>query len=311
MSYYKSAEESYKKTQETFKELHNFYSSFNPKDKEAILYYSQEDFKNFLKNIKAKKTEVFVSAINQNGELFIENCAAKLIYAIASENAKKIKFYDDCFKIAVKKTPVELINKRYQSMLHSDMFKHTMIAANNSLNPAYFITLLNHFPHAFLANPERESFIFTTYSDMIFKNKELFDFLNNSIYARGFYPEHRQKFDSILSSFIECQENYSVDEIYNFLKNISEQSHSFIEEIYDDEEGPVGILLNYFDENKSESKSKIATVIQKLVINDDLIITSEEEKHSLVKLVRENVLLKNLLTNSSEEMESKVRVKRI
>lgn len=309
MTYYKIAEADYKKTQENFKELQNFYSSFNPKDKEAILYYLQEDFKNFLKNIKTKKTEIFLREINQNGELFVENCAAKLIYAIASENSKKIEFYNDCFKIAVKKTPVELINKRYQSMPHSDMFKHTMIATNNSLNPAYFITLLNHFPHAFLANPERESFIFTTYSDMIFKNKELFDFLNNSIYVRGFYPEHRQKFDSILSSFIECQENYSVNEIYDFLKKIPEQSYSFIEEIYDDEEGPVGILLNYFDENKNEGK--IATVIEKLVINDDLIITSEEEKHPLVRLIRENLLLKNLLTTSSEELESKVRIKRI
>lgn len=308
MSYYKSAEESYKKTQETFKELQNFYSSFNPKDKEAILYYSQEDLKNFLKNIKTKKTEVFLKEINQNGELFIENCAAKLTYAIASENPKKIKFYNDCFKIAVKKTPVELINKRYQSMPHSDMFKHTMIATNNSLNPAYFMTLLNHFPQAFLANPKRESFIFTTYSYMICKNKELFDFLNNSIYAQGFYPEHQQNFENILSSFIECQEEYSVDEIYDFFKKISEQSQSFIEEIYDDE-GPVSILLNYFDENKSEGK--ITTVIEKLIMNDDIIITSEEEKHPLVRLVRENILLKNLLINSSEKTENKVRVKRI
>lgn len=309
MSYYKSAEESYQKTQETFKELHNFYSSFNSKDKNTILCYLQEDFKGFLKNIKKNNTEVFCREINNNGELLLENCAGKFIFAIASENTKKIQFYNDCFKIAVKKTPVEIINKRYRSIPQSDMFKQAMIAANNSLNPSYFITLLNHFPHAFLANPERESFIFTTYSDMIFKNKELFDFLNNSIYVRGFYPEHRQKFDSILSSFIECQENYSVNEIYDFLKKIPEQSYSFIEEIYDDEKGPVGILLNYFDENKNEGK--IATVIEKLVINDDLIITSEEEKHPLIRLIRENLLLKNLLTTSSEELESKVRIKRI
>lgn len=311
MYYNDDAQESYENYQKEYKSMLDFYSAnFSTREKEFILFFHQENLTKMLKMLKKDKRNIFDLPIDSNGDFFIELSLSLYLFALRTEQKKKINFYENFIKIAFKKTSQNSLVKKYTSgsIKANDMFVAVMNILSHTNNQTPFFNLFNHYSDLFLLNQARVDYVFKNYMNDIFKNKDIYNFFNKEKYIKNFYPSDKDHFNEILESLIENESVYSENEIFEFIQNCGNQGSDFLNEILD-ETGPVSVLLECFENTNSH---KTIDVIKHIIVSESqFLITEEDEKHPIIKSLRENISLKSMIDESSLERESSKLNKRL